>query len=142
MKRLLQLDFLPCRVDCGLLALRLWFGISLFLIHGWGKLSNFSHMSAKFPDPLHISSPASLALATFAEAVCSLLIILGLFTRLSALVLIINMATAFIMIHQGALGGQHSGELAFLYLGAAVALLAGGGGKYSLDAKIGGSPRM
>src|SRR4051794_23580498 len=58
--RLLQLDLLPRSVDAGLLVLRLWLGLSLLLLHGWSKLSGFSQMSAKFPDPLGIGSPTSL----------------------------------------------------------------------------------
>ena len=77
--RLLQLDFLPRSIDAGLLVLRLWLGLSLVILHGWSKLSGYSEMSAKFPDPLGIGSPTSLALAVFAEVICVLLIALALF---------------------------------------------------------------
>src|SRR2546421_9730005 len=95
--RLLQLDFLPRSVDAGLLVLRVWLGLSLLLLHGLDKLTGFSQMSGKFPDPLGIGSPTSLALALIAEGICSLLLALGLFTRGAAAVLAINMGTAFLL---------------------------------------------
>ena len=36
----------------GLLVLRLWLGLAMFLNHGLEKLSHFGVMSSKFPDPL------------------------------------------------------------------------------------------
>lgn len=135
---LLRLDFLPRSVDLGLLVLRAWLGLSMSLLHGKGKLFGFSEMSAKFPDLLGIGSPASLALAVFAEVVCSVLLVLGLFTRLAALNLAITMSVAFFLAHKASLAaGPGSGELAFIYLAGFVTLLIAGGGRYSLDAKLG-----
>jgi putative oxidoreductase len=131
--RLLTLKFLPLWPDLSLLLLRAWFGGLLLLLHGWMKISMYGAMSQKFPDPFGIGSPASLALSTFAEAVCSSLIVVGLFTRFAALVCIINMTTAFVIAHGAALTGSHSGELAFLYLGVFIALLLAGPGRFSID---------
>lgn len=136
--RLFQLRFLPTSVDLALLVLRLWFGLSLIGLHGWGKLTTYSARAHQFPDPYGLGSPVSLALATFAEVVCSLLVALGLCTRFGALVCGFNMATAFVTAHGARLTGQGNGELAFMYLGAFVTLLLAGGGRYSLDAKMGG----
>jgi len=136
-RRLLLLDFLPRSTDAGLLVLRLWLGLSLVGLHGWSKLVGYSGMSGKFPDPLGIGSPASLGLAILAEVVCSILIVLGLCTRVAAAVLVINMATAFLMVHKLALSGQGSGELAFIYLAGWVTLLVAGAGRFSFDAKLG-----
>lgn len=136
--RLLQLDFLPRSVDAGLLVLRLWLGLSLLLLHGRAKLAGFSEMSGKFPDPLGIGSPTSLTLAIFAEVLCAILLVLGLFGRAAAAVLVIQMVTAFFLVHQLALTGAHSGELAFVYLAGFVALLIAGPGHFSLDAKLAG----
>jgi putative oxidoreductase len=131
--RLLTLKFLPLWPDLSLLLLRAWFGGLLLLLHGWMKISMYGAMSQKFPDPFGIGSPASLALSTFAEAVCSSLIVVGLFTRFAALVCIINMTTAFVIAHGAALTGSQSGELAFLYLGVFIALLLAGPGRFSID---------
>jgi len=136
--RLLQLDFLPRSADAGLLVLRLWLGLSLLLLHGWRKLTGFSEMSGKFPDPLGVGSQMSLAMAVFGEVICALLVALGLFTRGAAAVLAITMATAFFLVHKGVLSGPNSGELAFVYLAGWITLFITGAGRFSLDAKLGG----
>jgi putative oxidoreductase len=126
-----------------LLVLRLWIGFQMLAIHGADKLMHFSAHAQKFPDPFGIGSTASLALSVFAEFFVSILIIFGLFTRWSALVLIINMTVAFIGVHKGALSGEHSGELAFLYLMAYVVLLLAGPGRFSADKLLfGKNPAM
>ena len=129
----------------GLLVLRLWIGFSMLLNHGVGKLKNFSDAAPNFPDPLGIGHTASLALAVFAEFFASLLVIFGLVTRWSALVLAIDMGVAFICIHKGALSGQGSGELAFMYLMGYVTLLLAGSGSFSVDKALfgkGGSSQL
>jgi putative oxidoreductase len=131
---LLQFNFIPCFPNLALLVLRLWIGLSMLLLHGWGKLMNFSEMSGKFADPFGIGSAPSLALAVFAEVVCSGLLVLGLFTRFAALNGVITLAVAFFMVHGGALKGANNGELAFLYLAGYVVLLLAGGGRLALDA--------
>jgi putative oxidoreductase len=133
--RLLTLKFLPVWPDLGLLLLRVWFGGLLLLLHGWMKISMYGVMSQKFADPFGIGAPASLALSIFAEAVCSSLIVLGLFTRFAAVVCIINMTTALVIVHHMALTGPRSGELAFLYLGAFIVLLLAGPGRFSIDGR-------
>ena len=135
--KFLHLNFLPRSGDLALLVLRIWFGASLACLHGWGKFSGFSAMSGRFPDPFGIGKAPSLALATFAEFFCALLLVLGLYTRVAALFTGVTMATAFWFAHGGKLSGQGNGELPFMYLGAFVALFIAGAGKYSVDAKIG-----
>ena len=135
--KFLHLNFLPRSADLALLLLRVWHGAALLLLHGWGKLSGFSSMAGKFPDPFGIGSTPSLALAVVGETVCTTLIILGFFTRVAALGSAITMATAFWYAHGGRLTGTNNGELAFVFLGVFVALFIAGAGKYSLDAKLG-----
>jgi putative oxidoreductase len=116
-----------------LLVLRLWIGFEMLLVHGLDKLMHFNAYSQKFLDPFGIGPTASLALSVFAEFFVSMLIILGLFTRWSALVLIINMTVAFIGVHKAALSGPGAGELAFLYLMVYVVLFLAGPGRFSAD---------
>ncbi|MEO6034199.1 MAG: hypothetical protein ABIQ35_02975 [Verrucomicrobiota bacterium] len=52
--KILRLDFLPGSANCGLLALRLWVGLSMLLLHGWTKITGFNEMSGKFLDLLGI----------------------------------------------------------------------------------------
>ena len=120
-------------VNLGLLVLRLWIGFSMLLNHGVEKLKSFSDTAPNFPDPLGIGHTASLALVVFAEFFASLFVIFGLVTRWSALVLAIDMGVAFVCIHKGALSGQGSGELAFMYLMGYVTLLLAGPGCFSVD---------
>ena len=132
----LQLNFLPRSVDLGLLVLRLGVGLSFFWLHGLGKAMKFSELLQKFPDPLGIGHPASATLATFAEAVCTLLLAIGLFTRFAALNIAITMAVAFFIVKKAALTGADNGELPYLYLLAVLPLLIAGGGRFSLDAML------
>lgn len=132
----LRLSFLPVNVDAGLLLLRLWIGLSMLLIHGIDKVSHFSKYAGQFPDPLHVGHKASLCLSITAEVGASALIVLGLFTRLGALVGAINVGVAFFLVHKAALAtGATSGELAFLYLAGYVTLLFTGGGRMAMDGK-------
>ncbi len=137
MKKYITLSFLPFSQDCGLLALRLWFGLSIFLIHGLAKLQNFGATVATFRDQMGIPSLFGAA-AVLSESLCAILLVLGLATRLSAAFLATTMAVAFIKVHHGVLqqGNPASGEMAFLYLGAFFVLFLAGAGKYSADAKL------
>ncbi len=137
--KFLHFSFFPRSADCALLLLRLWFGLSMALLHGWSKLTGFGEMSQKFGDPLGfgLSGSVSLSLAIFGELVCGILIAIGAFTRFAAIGLIITMFVAFWIAHGHKLTGPGSGEMAFLYLGAALAIFIGGAGKYSVDAKLG-----
>ena len=70
-------------------------------------------------------------LIILAEFGCSLLIIIGLFTRLATLPLIFGMAIAAIFVHAN--DPFATKELAFLYMALYVVVSIVGGGKYSLD---------
>ncbi|HPA18189.1 MAG TPA: DoxX family protein [Verrucomicrobiae bacterium] len=135
MIKLLKMDFVPGSADVGLLALRAWLGLTLLLNHGWDKLVHFQTKAGSFPDPLGIGSQFSLGLAVYAEVACAALLVLGLFTRFAALCLSIQMTVAFFLVHNAALSGQHTGELAFVYLAGFVALFLSGAGRLSFDGR-------
>ena len=116
-----------------LLVLRLFFGLTMVLHHGWDKLRTFSDTAPNFPDPMHIGHSTSLGLAVFAEVVAAVLLAIGLWTRFAALVLAFEMGVAFTMVHKMAFSGQMPGEMAFMYFGAYFTLLLAGGGKFSVD---------
>ena len=120
----------------GLLTLRLWLGLTLLLNHGIEKLKAFDSMAPSFADPFKIGHTASFALVVFAEVVASALVALGLLTRFGALVLMVNMATAFVYAHKASLSGGHSGELPFIYLAGFTMLLFTGAGRFSVDQKV------
>jgi putative oxidoreductase len=120
-------------VNASLLALRVWIGLVMLVNHGTDKLKHFRDIASDFPDPLGIGHAASLALAVFAEFFASLLLVFGVLTRGSALVLVLNMSVAFFVVHKGALSGHGSGELAFLYLMGYAVLVLAGPGSFSVD---------
>src|SRR3954454_9934684 len=120
-------------IDLALLLLRVWFGLLLFVKHGLDKTMNFNRVSAHFADPFHIGSTASLLLVLLAEVVCALLVVLGLWTRVAAALVVINLTVAFGFAHHYQLFGVHNGELAFAFLGAFLALTFSGAGRWSLD---------
>ena len=134
MLKILKLSFLPKSPDYGLLILRVALGFSMLMLHGRGKLLDFSGTVAKFPALFGLPANVNLGLAIFAEVVCSALLIAGLFTRFASLILAITMGTAFFIVHKSSLiAGPGSGELAMVYLVAYVTLLFTGAGKFSVD---------
>jgi putative oxidoreductase len=133
MKKFLRLGFLPTNPDLGLLVLRLVFGLSLLLLHGWGKLMRFPELSEKFADPLGVGHQASLILALVGEVLCPVLLVLGAATRLAALGSGITMGVALFLVHGLKLRGQGNGEDALVYLAAFTVLFLAGGGRYSVD---------
>lgn len=138
MKKFFQLGFVPKSADCALLVLRLGFGLSLLLLHGWGKVMRFSELSDKFPDPLGIGHTPSLVLAIVGEVLGSSLVVLGWFTRFGALCAAITMAVAFTMIHGLKLRGPGNGEDALIYFFAFTTILLAGAGRFSIDGSGGG----
>jgi putative oxidoreductase len=136
----------------GLLILRI--GIGGYLItHGWGKLQMLLAGGAdKFGDPIGLGSTLSLALVTTSEFLCALLVILGLWTRLAAVPVVISMSVAAFVVHakdpwsmetaanaffSGASKTWFSKEPALLFLFPFLSLVFTGGGRLSLDGLIG-----
>ena len=129
----------------GLLFLRVGIGLMMFLGHGLPKIQKFAEKKDGFPVPdffplKYMSPPVSLMATIGAEAVCAILIIIGLATRPAAFVLAFTMTVAAFYVHGGGpwfLGqGEGPKEPALLYLIPAVAILLAGAGSYSFDAKI------
>jgi len=133
MKKFFLLSFVPHSYDLALLVLRVTFGVSLFVKHGWEKLSNFSAMAATFPDPLHIGQTGSLACALTGDSLCSILVLVGLGTRLFSAVAVVNLFVAFALVHHFTWFGPSSGEMAYVYMCAYLALFIAGPGRYSVD---------
>jgi putative oxidoreductase len=119
-----------------LLILRLTAG-GFMLTHGYPKLIRlFEGGEIKFGDPIGIGPAASLVLAVFAEFFCSILVGLGLFTRLATVPLIITMLVAAFIAHGEDPFSRK--ELALMYVLVYVTLLVFGGGKYTADNLIRG----
>ena len=130
--------------DLGLLIIRLIIGL-LMAFYGYEKLLHFNEMAAsdfwmKNVSFLGFSSKVALGLTVFAELVCSILLILGLFTRISLFFLAFCMAWIFLVVFpmsildKGDNGYQFND--AFVYFMIYVGLFFMGAGKYSLDDKL------
>jgi|SRR5690606_34244559 len=119
------------QVDLGLLIFRIAIA-GLMLTHGTPKLLRFfGGGEISFADPLGVGETLTFTLAVFAEFICSVLIIVGLGTRLAVIPLIITMAVVALVVHADDGFGRQ--ELPLLYLAGFVLLFFTGSGKYSLD---------
>ena len=127
----------PADFDRGLLCLRLCFGLSLFLKHGWEKPTHFAQMAQHFPNPLHVGPVPSLLFALISDAICSILVLLGLATRWAALWSFANIFIAWSLVHHFQFFGRGAdhGEAMVLYLGGFLAMAIMGPGRFSLDGK-------
>lgn len=133
MKNFLTADKV-CSRSTGLLILRIIFGLVVFYGHGLGKLTTiFTGQEIQFGDPIGLGPEVSYYLAAFAEGICSILLILGLFSRLASLVLVINFIVINILHAFILKDGFEILELRFLYIAGWVALSFTGPGKFSLD---------
>jgi len=112
----------------------------MFFGHGLAKLNNFSTLQATFPDPLGLGHTTSLALAIFAEVICSALLFAGLATRVACVPLIITMLVAAGWVHVE--DPWQKKELALLYVVPFLTVILAGPGMFSLDALLKSRPRM
>jgi putative oxidoreductase len=125
------------RPDAGLLLLR--FGLAgILLFHGIYKAT---HGVAWISGPLGaVGLPSALAYGTYvAELLAPVLLILGLWPRLAALIIAFNMAMAIYLARRGDIGkinpagGGWAIELEVLLLVAALAIALAGAGRYSVS---------
>lgn len=134
MKKLLSTKYSAGAVSAAMLVLRLGTGL-LMMNHGYDKLVHFGSMENKFINFLGIGTTLSLSLVIFAEFFCSLFLVLGLFTRLATIPLIIAMSVALFKANNGDVFGK--GELPALYLAAYMVILLIGPGRVSVDSMVG-----
>lgn len=116
--------------DIALLVLRLGAALMLFLGHGWPKIANFAERSATFSDPLGVGSTVSLGLVVFAEVFCSMLVSIGLLTRLAVVPILIFFVVA--LFHHGD-DPWAKKEFVLLFALPFLALLLAGPGRISVD---------
>jgi len=135
MKRLLTTSCTNTSFNIAALIMRLTFGSMIFLTHGLSKLKNFGKLSETFPDPFNLGHQPSLMLVLFAEVFCSFFVVIGLFTRLAVIPMLITMLVAVFVVSKGQ--SLVSMEKAVLYMGAFTCILFVGSGKYSLDGVLG-----
>ena len=105
----------------------------LFVEHGLQKL--FGVAGGLGPNGATAPLASLMGVAGILEFVGGLLLVIGLFTRPVALVLLAEMIVAFTMVHlpRGGWAIQNQGELALLYAVVFAFLAANGAGSYSID---------
>lgn len=121
--------------DRALFFLRLGVGV-IFLVHGLGKLLAIGPFPAGIENTAayltSLGIPAALLaawLVALIETLGGLTIILGLWTRLAALLLSINMLAAILVVHLPEGFYKSNGELPLLLLAATLTLLFAGPGR-------------
>ena len=130
MKRLLS-SSIPDAAHAFLLLFRLGTG-ALMLTHGLPKLLKLlSGAEIQFADPFGFGATVSFVLVIFAEFFCSILVMIGLATRLAVIPLMITMLTAVLYAHANDPFGVKEKPLLFLLIFAA--LFVFGSGRYSVD---------
>jgi putative oxidoreductase len=135
MKKFLSTHYSEGAFNFALLFLRVSFGLLMLVHHGMDKLQNFSATVGHMPAFMGLSPKSTTILVVFAEAFCSIFVIMGLFTRLAVIPLIITMLVAVFSAHGGI--GDAKAEMALHYLVVFLVLLMLGSGKWSVDQLIG-----
>jgi len=124
--------------DLGKLVLRLALGI-LILLHGIAKLkgglAGIEGMVAAQGLPTFLAYGALVG-----EVLAPLMLILGFYARIGALLVVVNMLFALALAHVGQLGmlneqGGWALELQGMFLFAALAVAFMGGGRFALSSK-------
>lgn len=133
MKTIFSVNRSSKNVDIAIFLVRISIAV-LMLTHGISKIALFNGSPVQFMDFMGLGTELSLALAIFAEVGCSILILLGLGTRLAVIPLIITMLVAVFIVHGADPFIQQ--EMGLHYLLIYVLLLITGSGKYSLDKLI------
>jgi putative oxidoreductase len=126
--------------DVGKLILRVVLAV-LLLFHGMSKLIGGIGMVSGLL--VHAGLPPALGyLVYIGEVVAPILILLGVYTRLAGLVVVINMIVAILLVHttQFFTVNQTGGwalELQGMYLAAGLTLALTGAGRYSIGGRAG-----
>jgi len=124
----------PVYIDIILFIIRLFIGFAM-ISHGFAKLQMlFSEGEIKFFDLIGLGPKITLILAIFGEFVCSIFLILGLFSRVALGFLIFTMVIAGFVVH-GA-DPFEKRELSLIYLSVYLLLMTFGAGKISVDYMI------
>ena len=137
MKKLFSTRTSESAFSFAMLVLRVGAGSLMMINHGLDKLMHFSQKAANFADPFGIGSTASLSMVIFAEFFCSIFIILGLFTRLAAILMMVDML--FICFVVGGGKFYYQDQHPFLFAMIALVFFFTGPARWSLDARLFGS---
>ena len=133
MKNLNTTGYNKTLLDWALLALRIFVGVGM-LTHGFPKLMMLLSGKIEFINFFGIGEKTSLILAVFSEVLCSLFVLMGLFTRFTVFPLIITMLVAVFVVHNNDPFAKQ--EMALLYLFHYLLIFVAGPGSISIDRMI------
>jgi putative oxidoreductase len=130
----------PVSFDVARLLLRLMLGL-LILLHGISKIRGGPGFILDIVDKAGLPGPFGY-LVYVGEVIAPLLVIIGLWTRIAALVIVINMIVAVLLVHLPQLftlgdSGGWALELQGLYIIVALCVALLGAGRYSLGGVYG-----
>jgi putative oxidoreductase len=132
--KLLSTKYSASAFNIAMLVLRVGLA-AMMLPHGYDKLIHFGTYQKDFINLFGIGSGTSLGLDIFAELFCSIFLLIGLFTRLATIPLIIAMGVAVYKAHKLQIFGE--GEHAAMYIVGFLVILLLGPGKISVDGMTG-----
>jgi putative oxidoreductase len=113
---------------------------TILLVHGWGKIKTGITGLAGYLDKVGLAPPVPLAYVVFInETIGAVCIVLGLFTRLFAASIAIELAVALWIVHYAKGFGASAGGYEYVLMWGIImfAIALRGGGPYSLDRVIG-----
>ncbi|WP_143883701.1 DoxX family protein [Chryseobacterium binzhouense] len=124
----------PVIFDIVIFIVRLLVGFAM-ISHGFPKLQMLIEGGdIQFFDFIGLGPRITLGLTVFAEFVCSIFIILGLFTRVAAGFLVFTMMIAAFVVHGS--DPFNKREMSLLYLSIYLIIISLGAGKISVDHMI------
>lgn len=82
-----------------LLLMRVGAGLLLLVIHGLPKLWHWQTELTLIEDPLGLGAVLTLSFAVFAEVVCALMLILGIWARLACLPILAVLLVSVTLVH-------------------------------------------
>jgi|SRR5450432_1125584 putative oxidoreductase len=135
MRKLLSTAYSDGAFNFALLVQRVVTGLLMLIGHGLPKISNFSDLSSSFYDPFHIGHRNSLVLVILAELFCSMLLVLGLFTRIAAFIIVLDLSIAVFIYHHGQ--PLKNVDLGAIYLTSVFTIMFIGPGRVSVDGMMG-----
>lgn len=126
--------------DLGVLFLRVLAAFALLKAHGIPKLLNFQEALSHIPDPLGFGSTFSVYYAIFTNVFCAILVVIGLATRLAALLIITLTLSGLFIVHLNDPAKIQDTPLIYSIVFGFLTYV--GAGKYSIDAFLLKKPKQ
>ena len=120
--------------DLGLLFLRASGALFLLWVHGVPKVLNYNEQLQLIEDPFHLGAHVTLLLAIFAEVLCPVLIVAGVWVRLACLPILAVLLIAMVVVHPE--WTLFEGQFGWLLLILFTSVLIAGPGRFVLGQRF------